>query len=140
MIAARALFIAAIVACGSAHAQGKPCSKADGGNAEKAIDRVSTWPQLAKAHRDWKHCDGNAAVADLYAESLVRLIVEWKNLDAFAGEMKDPEFKAFALEHLKRPIARDDLDSVYRRAKAECPANHAEFCAELAEFAKTASK
>jgi hypothetical protein len=140
MITARILFVAAVVACGSAQAQNRPCSKADSANAEKAIERASTWPQLAKAFKDWKHCDGNAAVADLYAESLVRLIVEWKNLDAFAAEMKNPEFKAFAHEHLKRPIAKDDLDSVYGRAKAECPAKHADFCAELAEFAKTASK
>ena len=140
MIAARLLLVAALVACGSVHAQNKPCSKADGANAEKAIERASSWTQLAKAYKDWRHCDGNAAVADLYSESLVRLIVEWKNLDAFAAEMKNPEFKAFALEHLKRPIAKDDLDSVYGRAKAECPAKHAEFCAELADFAKTASK
>lgn len=138
---ARALLVAGVLAvCAPAHAQNKPCSKADGANAEKAIERAVNWPQLAKAYRDWRHCDGNAAVADLYSESLVRLIVDWKNVDAFVAEMSNPEFKAFALEHLKRPIAKDDLESVYARAKAECPAKHAAFCAELADFAKTASK
>ena len=137
---ARVLLLACLLVAGVAHAQNKPCTKADGANAEKAIERASNWPQLAKAYRDWRHCDGNAAVADLYSESLVRLIVEWKNVDAFAAEMGNPEFKAFALDHLKRPIAKDDLDSVYGRAKAECPAKHAQFCAELADFAKTASK
>ena len=80
MIAARLLLVAALVACGSVHAQNKPCSKADGVNAEKAIERASSWTQLAKAYKDWRHCDGNAAVADLYSESLVRLIVEWKKM------------------------------------------------------------
>ena len=139
-MSARVLFVAALFAVGAAHAQDKPCTRADGANAEKAIERAINWPQLAKAYRDWRHCDGNAAVADLYSESLVRLIVDWKNVDAFAAEMGNPEFKTFALEHLKRPIAKEDLESVYGRAKAECPAKHAAFCAELAEFAKTASK
>lgn len=119
-------------------AQDKPCTKPEIAAAEKAIDRVSTWPQLQKAFRDFQRCDsGN--VADLYTETILRLAVEWKNVEAFATEMQNPDFKAFVQRHLKSPAAKDDLDSVYSRAKASCPPKNEAFCAELAEFVKAAN-
>jgi hypothetical protein len=121
-------------------AQDRACAKADAANAEKAIDRVTSWPQLQKAYKDFNHCDSNAAVADLYSETVVRLVVDWKNVDAFVAEMQSAPFKAFVIEHLKRPVARDELDSVYSRFKASCPSKHEAFCAELAEIVKAANK
>lgn len=119
-------------------AQEKPCTKAEVAAAEKGIDRVSTWPQLQKAFKDFQRCDsGN--VADLYTETILRLAVEWKNVDAFAAEMQSPEFKAFVHRHLKSPAAKEELDSVYSRAKASCPPKNEAFCAELAEFVKAAN-
>jgi hypothetical protein len=138
--AACALWLLAALAAGPAAAQDRPCSKADAANAEKAIDRVSSWPQLQKAYKDFRHCDANAAVADVYAETIVRLIVDWKNVDGFVAEMQSAPFKEFVLAHLKRPVAKDELESVYSRAKASCPAKHAAFCAELADFVKAADK
>ena len=121
-------------------AQDRACSKADAANGEKTIDRVSNWAQLQKAFKDFQHCDSVPAVADLYSETVVRLIVDWKNVDVFASEMQSAPFKAFVIEHLKRPIAKEDLDSVYSRVKASCPAKHEAFCAELAEIVKAANK
>jgi hypothetical protein len=115
-----------------------PCSKADAAKAEKAVDRISTWPQMQKAFKEFGHCDAGP-VDDVFTESLIRLIVEWKNVDAFAACMQDAGFKAFVMKHLRSPAAKDDLDSVYSRAKASCPAKQETLCAELAEAAKAAS-
>jgi hypothetical protein len=140
MMRALLLALALAFATQASLAQDRACAKADAANAEKAIDRVSNWAQLQKAYKDFHYCDSVAAVADVYSETVVRLIVDWKNVDAFVAEMQSAPFKAFVVEHLKRPIARDDLDSVYSRVKASCPAKHEAFCAELAEIVKAANK
>jgi hypothetical protein len=125
----------ALSAC-AAHAADKPCTKADAATAEKAIDRVMSWGQLHKAYQDYRHCDADA-VAEVYTDSLLRLAVEWKNVDAFAEAMsKDAGFKEFVHAHLNSPAAKDDRDSVYSRAKSSCPKGMEAFCAELAAVVK----
>lgn len=119
--------------------QDKPCGKADMARAEKAAERINTWAQLQKAWQDYRQCDsGN--VSELYTEAFIRLLVEWKDVDAIAGSMKDAGFKAFMEKHLKDPAAKDDLESIYSRAKSSCPAKHEAFCTELADFTKAAAK
>jgi hypothetical protein len=127
--------VAALLICGSALAADKPCTKADAANAQKALDRSSSWPQMQKTWQDYRHCDSEAT-ADQFTDALLRLIIDWKNVDAFAGAMKDEQFKAFVHAHLQSPAAKDDLQDVYARAKSRCPAGQAAFCAELAEAAK----
>ena len=119
--------------------QGPACSKADATKAEKAIERVSTWPQMLAAFKDFRHCD-TGAVDELYTESLVRLLVDWKNVDALATAWQDADFKAFVGRHLRSPQAKDDLDSIYSRAKASCPPKQGALCGELADFVKAAEK
>ena len=132
------MIVVAALGVAAAQAQDKPCSKADSAAAEKAIDRVVEWGQLQKAYVDYRHCDtGN--VADLYTDALLRLAVEWKNVNAFASAMeKDEKFRAFVYEHLKSPAAKDDQEAVYSRAKANCPKGLDSFCAQLAEAVKPA--
>jgi hypothetical protein len=129
-----AMLATALAACGTVHAQGT-CSKADAAKAEKAVDQVNNWPQMQKAYQQYRQCDSDK-VADVYAESLVRLIVEWKNVDTMVAAMGDPAFKAFVFKHLGMPSAKDDLEMVYSRAKASCPPQHEAFCKDLADAAK----
>ena len=133
--------IAASLACIAfgALAQDKPCSKADAAKAEKAVDRVSNFSQLQKAWKDYRQCD-TGTVSELYTESFVRLLVDWKDVDGAVATTQDADFKAFMVKHLKDPAARDDLETIYSRAKASCPAKHAAFCAELIEVVKAAGK
>jgi hypothetical protein len=132
----RALAIAALVGCIPAQAADKACTRADTGNAQRAIDKVVSWPQLRKAWQDYKHCD-KGDVADQYTDALLRLVVDWKNIEELAAAMdKDPDYKAFVLEHLKSPSAKDDQPTVYSRAKKSCPANLDAFCAQVAEAVK----
>jgi hypothetical protein len=127
---------AVLLVAGAAIAADKPCTKADAAAAEKSIDRVSTWPQLHKAWQDYRHCDKNS-IEELYTDALLRLMVDWKNVEALAGTMeKDAQYKEFVYAHLRSPAAKDDLDAVYSRAKASCPKGQEAFCAELAEAAK----
>ena len=128
----------ALASVGS-QAQQKPCPPAEASRAEQAIDRVSSWTQLQKAFRDHRHCDAGA-VAELYTETIVRLAVEWKDVDGFVAVMQDAGFKAFVFAHLRSPAAKPELESVYSRARASCPEKHAAFCAELAEVARAADK
>ena len=127
--------VAALLICAPALAADKPCSKADAANAQKALDRASSWPQMQKTWQDFRHCDADAT-AEQFTDALLRLIIDWKNVDAFAGAMKDEQFKAFVHAHLQSPAAKDDLQDVYARAKSRCPAGQDAFCAELAEAAK----
>jgi hypothetical protein len=130
--------VAACLAFNAAQAADKPCTKSDTANAEKAIDRVLNWPQLQKVWQDFRHCDA-AAVGDLYTDALMRLMVDWKNMEALAAAMqKDAQFKDFVYAHLKSPAAKDDLAMVYSRARTGCPKGMDEFCADLADAVRPA--
>ena len=131
---AGAAFAALALAFG-ASAQDKPCSKADAAAAEKGVDMVVSWPQLQKAWQDHGHCDAGS-VSETFTDAVLRLAVEWKNVDALGEAMKDARFKAFVLKHLRDPAAEGDRDAIYSRAKASCPASQAAMCAELAEAVK----
>jgi hypothetical protein len=133
--------LAAILAmpCLDAAAQDKPCSKADAARAEKAVERVNTWPQMRKAWQDLRQCD-SGPVSDAFTETFVRLLVQWKEVDAMAASMNDAAFKAFMEKHLKDPAARDDLDSIYSRTKSSCPATQEAFCTQLGDFVKSVGK
>lgn len=138
MMRAALLALALAAAALPAAAQNKPCTKADHAAAEKAVDRVLTWGQLHKTFQDFRHCD-SGPVDELFTDAVLRLTVEWKNVGAFAEAMQaDAAFKAFVFKHLRSPAAKEDLESVYSRAKASCPPKQESFCAELAEVAKPA--
>lgn len=114
----------------------KACSKADSAAAEKAVERVVSWQSLHKAYADYSHCDAGS-VNESFTDAILRLMVEWKNVDAVsAATSKDGGYKEWLHKHLSSPAARDDRESVYSRAKKDCPAKQETFCAELAEVVK----
>jgi hypothetical protein len=128
----------AVLAAGlalAAHAQNKPCTPADAKNAAKNVDLVMTWPQLQKAVKDYGHCD-TGSVADVFTDSLMRLAVEWKHVDALAAAMKDAQFRAFVATHVMSEAAKDDRAAVHSRATMSCPKGQDEVCAELVGIIK----
>ena len=128
-VALSLVFVAAIA---SAQAADKPCTPADKAKADKGIDNVVNWGQMHKAYLDFAHCD-TGEIADLYTDALLRLIVEWKNVEAFSAAMqKDAKFKEFVYEHLKSPAAKDDRSAIYSRCSQGCPKGQEAFCTELA--------
>jgi hypothetical protein len=133
-LALAGLFAAAL----PVHAQ-KECSKAEAAAAEKAIDRVTTYATLSKAWKDYRHCD-KGTVDELFTDAILRLMVEWKNVEAVALDMRDPEYKKFIHTHLQSPAAKEDRESIYSRAKGSCPMTQGAFCAELMEVVRPAAK
>ena len=128
----------AAFAAASAHAQGKSCSAAESAAAEKAMDRVVNWDLMYKTWQEYGHCDAGLA-EDVFTDALMRLAVEWKNVDQFARRYQgDPKFKTFVDKHVRSLTAKDDAKSLYSRAKQSCPPKLESFCAELAEVAKSA--
>lgn len=128
-----------LVACScafAAHAQ-KTCTPADAQKAQKAADMVVTWQQMNKTWKDWRHCD-TGEVADTFTDGISRLLVEWKNVDALAENMKDPDFKAFIATHLASPAAKDDLGSIRSRATQSCPKGQDAVCKEIAASTEAA--
>lgn len=128
-----------VVACAAmpwAHAQ-KTCSPADMQKAQKAIDMVVTWQQLNRTWKDWHQCD-SGDVADTYTDALLRLMVEWKNVDALADSIKDPEYRGFIETHLRSPAAQADIASVRSRATLSCPKGQDAVCKEIAAATETA--
>jgi hypothetical protein len=131
---------AACIASGPAHAADKPCTKSDAANGERAIERANNWNQLFKSWQDYHHCD-TGAVADVYTDTLMRLMVEWKSVDTLAAAMqKDAQFKEWVHARLKSPAAKDDQPAIYSRVMASCPKAMDALCAELAESVKPAPK
>lgn len=129
--------VLAFAACGAV-AQGKACGAADSAAAETALDRVVNWELMFKAWKDYQHCDRPPA-EDFFTDALMRLAVEWKHVEQFASHYRnDPQFKAFVHKHMKSATAKEDVQSLYSRAKQSCPPKLEEFCAELAEAAKPA--
>lgn len=137
---ARALVALVTMAFGAAaQAADKPCSAAEAASAEKTIDRVVTWGQLHKAYLDYRHCDKDN-VGEVYTDALLRLTVEWKNVNAMADAMgKDAGFKEFVRAHLQSPAAKDDRDSVYSRTKNQCPKGLDTFCTELGSVVRASA-
>ena len=121
-----------------ANAADKPCSKAEAASAEKAIDRIVTWQQLHKAWQDYRHCDSEPSVADVFTDALLRLAVAWKGVDQLASAMKDPQYRDFVYAHLKSDAAKDDRDALYSRAKKDCPRGQDTWCDEMAGTIKAA--
>jgi hypothetical protein len=127
----RILAATSIAAAAFAHAADKPCSPADAKRAEKIVDQVTSWEQLQKAWRDWHHCD-TGPVAENYTDAVLRLMVDWKRVDALAETLKDPEYKGFIQARLKSPAAKDDQSSIRSRATQSCPKGQDALCAEIA--------
>jgi hypothetical protein len=131
------VLLAAIATMGGASAllaADKACSPADAQKAQKAVDMVVSWQQLNKAWKDWRHCD-TGEVGDTFTDALLRLLVEWKNVDVLGNELKDDEFKGFVQAHLRSPMAKDDLGSVRSRATLSCPKTQQDTCATIAQAA-----
>jgi len=136
----RAPFLLAvvIVVATTAAAADRPCSKADAAAASKALDRVNTWQQMRRSWQDWARCD-TGPTADAYSDALLRLAVDWKNVDALAADMhEDRGYHDFVLAHL-RSAATEDRDAVYSRAAKNCPPGSDAFCAEIAGAVKGAA-
>ncbi|MEO7741746.1 MAG: hypothetical protein ABIR98_02270 [Usitatibacter sp.] len=133
------LAVAALAfAAAGAHAQGKTCTSSESAAAEKAMDRVVNWDLLYKTWQEFGYCD-TALSEDVFTDALMRLAVEWKNVDQFARRYQgDPKFKTFVDKHVRSLTAKEDARSLYSRAKQSCPPKLDAFCAELAEVAKSA--
>lgn len=118
----------------------KQCSKSEAAAAEKAADRVVNYAGLLKAWKDYGHCD-SGPVADLFTDAILRLMVEWKDVETVALDAQaNPEYKKFIHSHLQSDMAKDDRQAIYSRAKASCPLTQGRFCAELIEVVKGPSK
>src|SRR5262249_31856447 len=77
------------------------CTPKDSAAANKALDRVNTWDQLHKSWKDWNKCD-SGPVADAFTDAIMRLGVDWKNMDALARDMAaDAQYHDFILAHVK---------------------------------------
>lgn len=122
----------------SAFAQDKACSPADAARAEKVVDNAASFAQLDKAWQDYRHCDAGP-VADVYTESLLRLLVDWKGVEALASAMQSsPQYKEWVLKRVKAATP-EDREVVFSRAKTGCPAKLEGLCGELAEASSDAA-
>jgi hypothetical protein len=119
-----------LAAAGSAAAQ-KTCTKAEEGNAQKAIDRVSTFAALNATWKTFRHCD-SGAIGEQFTDAVLRLVIDWKGVSQLSEQMKDPDYNTFILNHLKSPEAKSDAPDVYSRAKANCPKGLDNWCKDIA--------
>jgi len=130
----RLAVLAACAAVGIAQAQ-KACSPAEMQKAQKAADMVVTWQHLNKAWKEHRQCD-TGEVADTFTDAVLRLMIEWKNVEALAEGMKDPEYARFIQAHLRSPAAKDDLKDVRSRVNQSCPKGQDAVCKQIAAAAE----
>jgi hypothetical protein len=135
MTTARLAFGALALACATSTAAQKACTKPDESNANKAIDRITSWSTLNGTWKTYRHCD-TGAVGEQFTEAILRLVIDWKNVDQLANAMKDQDYNDFIVKHLKSPEAKADAPDVYSRAKANCPKNLEAFCKDIAAAVK----
>ena len=131
------LLLAFATAAGAAD---KPCSKADSANAEKAIDRVLSWPAMHKAWKDYGHCD-TGPVADLYTEALLRLIVgNWPKIAELEPTFtNDLAYREWILKRISGgTLPKGDVDDVHDLTQNSCPKNQKRMCESLHEAAEKA--
>ena len=120
----------ASIACAPALAQDKACSKADAAKADKAVDAVTSFPQMHKAWQDWKHCD-SGPVAETFNDALFRLLVDWKGVDGLAASTgASADYKAWVMDRVKAG-SKEDKSAIHSRAKTGCPSKHSALCEEL---------
>ena len=124
-----AFVIASTCLMTAAHAQ-KTCSPADMQKAQKAADMVVTWQHLNKAWKDYRQCD-TGEVAETFTDAILRLMIEWKNVEALAEGMKDPEYASFLEAHIKTASPADVKD-VRSRVTQSCPKGQDAMCKHLA--------
>jgi hypothetical protein len=122
-----ALLVASLCVATAAHAA---CSPADMQKAQKAADMVVTWQHLNKAWKDYRQCD-TGEVADTFTDAILRLMIEWKNVDVLAEGMKDPEYARFLEAHIKAGSPADVKD-VRSRVTQSCPKGHDAVCKQIA--------
>jgi len=128
--------VALLAAALGAAAQDKACAPADEKKAEQAIDRVVNWDLLYRAWQDYKHCD-KGSVDESFTEALMRLIVDWKQVDVFAKQVDgNRDYRDFVHKHINSPAAKGDVDAIYSRAKMNCPKGLDNFCKDIAMTAK----
>ena len=129
MIKKLALALVWTCALTAAHAQ-KACSPADMQKAQKAADMVVTWQHLNKAWKDYRQCD-TGEVAETFTDAILRLMIEWKDVNTLAEGMKDPEYAAFLEAHLKGASPADAKD-VRSRVTQSCPKGQDAVCKHIA--------
>ncbi len=136
----RPFVLGAALVLAAGGAQAGSCTDADRIKATQQIERVVAWDQLHKAWQDFRQCDSEASISELYTDALLRLIVEWKNVrglaDPFTG---DKDYREFVVKHLRDPFAKDDLESIYSRATMDCPRGMDAFCKEIAVAVRPAA-
>ena len=121
-----------VAPCG-AWAQSADCAKADA-----AIDRVTTWPALAQAVKDYRACD-KGTTAEVFTEALLRVVVGgWPKIaEAEPVFSADPSFRDWALRRLRSPdLPKDEAETVRDLAKGSCPKGRDKLCADLATAAE----
>ena len=122
------LAVALLAAALGAAAQDKACPPADEKKAEAAIDRVVNWDLLYKSWQEYRHCD-KGSVGEGFTEALMRLIVDWKQVDVLAKQVEaNREYRDFVHRHIDSPAAKGDVDSIYSRATKSCPKGLDSFC------------
>ena len=130
------LAVALLAAALGAAAQDKACPPADEKKAEAAIDRVVNWDLLYKSWQEYRHCD-KGSVGEGFTEALMRLIVDWKQVDVLAKQVEaSREYRDFVHRHIDSPAAKGDVDSIYSRATKSCPKGLDSFCKDIATTAK----
>jgi len=108
------LAVALLAAALGAAAQDKACPPADEKKAEAAIDRVVNWDLLYKSWQEYKQCD-KGSVGEGFTEALMRLIVDWKQVDVLAKQVEaNREYRDFVHRHIDSPAALDAALTVLR--------------------------
>jgi len=130
-----ALFLFVIAA--SEVLAGDPCSD----KADEATSTLKSWSDLRIWYKNYHDCDDGYVAEGISDFVVASLAKKWQSLSFLEAEItKNRAFKDFVLKHIDATTDDNDLRTITRNAKKECPENLRSLCAEIERKAQTALK
>ena len=134
------LATACLMAVSFAFAQdASKCSRKQAMAAEDVADRASSWDDLYRFYRKYKHCD-DGAIAEGFDGSVTRLLERnWKEKKKIASLInKDKGFRVFVIRHVDALANSECLRRIEQNAREKCSAELKTFCQDVIKAATDA--
>jgi hypothetical protein len=97
---------------------------------------LRSWDALYRSYKTFRQCD-DGAISEGYSESVARILVDhWNTLPQLNRLTKnDPRFRLFVIGHLDATLNMDDVETVKKKAKTQCPTGLRTLCDDFTKQA-----
>jgi hypothetical protein len=113
------------------------CSRKDAIEADKDLDRLTSWAAVNRTFKRYRQCD-DGGLAEGYSDAVAKLFANrWQTLRDFANlSQQNPEFERFVFWHIDTTVDLVDAHAIIANARNHCPADLRALCRRLEAEAK----